>query len=470
MTSIYRFFALTAVLALLALVPNPAPILAGCGCDHPPPAWAPIMPPFASGGQPMLINAQKDEFDVGKTYEVSFGKPGWFVAKVTVVADSKTQLRIEMPKLVNIGPVELHVTEMEGTERGDTDVYDSSLFTAMALPRRLPAGDAVIMMQELMVAVTEDGTILIPFDLRDVLDPTQFAMSLGKLPVRFGPEDVVFYNRDGVDLTLFTLAVEDATGREWGSYYGWEVEDDAGLRGLTFNSQVAEAWDKENNSDLLTYWRHEFQTYARAHQQGGSHEVSDGFHPDGSFHIDHDMLIVAISVPDQVSPGSRTVDLLASAAVTKLPIEPEEMAELTFGATVYKTENATMDALGAIFAGSDEVTLKATEESTVAVAPATVSEPELVTVSDPEPVTPTTEITITTSVYNNKRAIVKVFATASSPDVTLTATVDGVGAGAMKWNAKKDRFEYKYKTNTNLDGRTVTVTASDGATATATLK
>ncbi len=454
MTAVTRFLALTAAFALLTLVPSPTPVQAGCGCDHPPPAWAPIMPPFASAGQTLLINAQKDEFGVGATYEVSFGTPGWLTPRANVVADSKTQLRVEMPSMVPVGPVEVHVTEVEGSERGGSVVYDRSLFTAMALPRVIPAGDSVMLMENLVVAVSAGGTILVPFDLRNVLDPTQFAMSFADWPLRFGAGDVVFYNRDGVDLTLFTLTVDDSTAREWGSYYGWTVEDDAGLSGEVYNSQVAQAWDPAKESDLLTYWRHEFHTYAAAHEIGGSHEVSEGFHPDGSFHVDHDLLVVAISVPDQVTPGPRVVDLAATSEVSQTPIEPEEMAAVTFGATLYHTENATVDAMKTIVAGEDEVVLRAAET----------------TVTEETAAAPTTEIAIIKAVYQDRKERVVVHATASDPSAKLVASGEGLPESVMTWNARKSRFEFKHPSQDDLNGLQVTVTAGDGATATAILQ
>ena len=60
-----------------------------------------------------------------------------------------------------------------------------------------------------------------------------------------------------------------------------------------------------------------------AHATGGSHEVSEaGYHPDGTLHIDHDRLIIAIqgkerdgsnpsdlSLATPLAPGMRTVKL-----------------------------------------------------------------------------------------------------------------------------------------------------------------
>ena len=209
-------------LALLATLPFASASQAGCGCDHPPPAWAPIMPAFASPGAKLLIHAEGGDFEIGGRYRVEFLMSSWWKPRVTVVADSASQLRAKVPPLLSPGPVVIRVSGP-----GYDHTYDESLFTAMGLPHRIPAGDSLTLIQDLRVAVTTDGTMLIPFDLSKIQDPTQFAFALSDMTLRFGASDVVFYNRDGVDLTLFTLDVKDPTQRQWGSYYGWDVENDA---------------------------------------------------------------------------------------------------------------------------------------------------------------------------------------------------------------------------------------------------
>ena len=52
---------------------------------------------------------------------------------------------------------------------------------------------------------------------------------------------------------------------------------------------------------MFTYWRHEFYTYDAAHQPGGEYyaqtENEDGYllHKDGTVHVDHGRLVVAIA-------------------------------------------------------------------------------------------------------------------------------------------------------------------------------
>src|SRR5262245_58744511 len=66
-------FAVLAISAVAWLLGNAAPALAGCGCDHPPPAWAPVMPPFAPPGSKVRVWAKDVKFEVGKAYQVRFG-------------------------------------------------------------------------------------------------------------------------------------------------------------------------------------------------------------------------------------------------------------------------------------------------------------------------------------------------------------------------------------------------------------
>ena len=221
----------------------------------------------------------------------------------------------------------------------------------MARQSWMPTGDAVVVLEDFIAAVSADGVMYIAIDLSDVRDPTQFAFLMADSPVRFGVDDVVFYNRDGVDLTLFTLAVEDPTERQWGSYYGWDVEQDAGTVGTVYDPKVGSAEHPELQSDMLTYWRHEFHTYAAKHTTGGTHEVVGGMHPDGTMHIDHDHVIIAIRGNlggNALTPGRLKANLLATSVVSENPVEVEQMAEQAFGSTVYVEDNS---GIASFFAG-----------------------------------------------------------------------------------------------------------------------
>lgn len=298
-----------------------APAQAGCGCDHPAPAWAPVMPAFAFPGGRIRLDGEGAAFQKNRTYTVAFAQP-FRPISVLVTATNERSLDVIVPAGLTSGPVSIRVTA-----KNFDKTYGKELFTALPLPRQLPAGDAIVAVNDYLGAVAQDGTLLVPFDLSQIADAEQLALVMTNLPLRFGADDVTFYNKHGVDLTLFTLDVADPTERQWGSYFGWDVETDAGLVQTVFDHKVVQNLATDRESDVLTYWRHEFHTYNTAHTAGGSHVVdANGFHSDGTFHIDHDYLILAIDTAGQLSPGRKMFDLLVTTAVTEAPIEPDAMA------------------------------------------------------------------------------------------------------------------------------------------------
>ena len=293
---------LSLAVALLCTTFTPpfvSPATAGCGCDHPPPAFTQVMPPYASPGKLVRIFADTNPFIAGRPYEVDFeGK------KVAVIAAEAESLEVAMPFGVKPGPVEIKV---KGEHFDYT--YSRSLFTALPKAVKVPSHPGAFEVREFKGAVSADGTLLLPVDLSNVLAATQFAFSIADVPLDFGHDDVALENVDGVDLRAFTLAVEDETRRQWGSYYGWEVREDGQLVGVAYEHKVRKGKIKQIESDVLTYWRHEFQTYAAAHGAGGTHQVdARGFHPDGTYHVDHEHLVIAIT--GVVTPEGLESDLL----------------------------------------------------------------------------------------------------------------------------------------------------------------
>lgn len=296
------------------------PAQAGCGCDHPPPAWAPVMPPFASPGKEIRIWGDGFHFQPGRSYEVAFENGH----RSSAVASATGFLDVKVPPGVPPGPVQLDV---EGP--GVSHQYDQAHFTVLSPAPLVPGAEGVFSYVQFVGSVDKSGTLLIPFNLSHVADATQFAIALRGLPLRYEADDVVFYNADGVDLTLFTLQVDDPTERQWGSYYGWQVEQDSGIHGEVFENKTSRL-DLFSLSDLLHYWRHEFHTYKQAHQPGGSHEVGpDGYHvADGSLHIDHDHLVLAIDGRvdgNTLSDGALSFDVFVGALHAQNPVEPADM-------------------------------------------------------------------------------------------------------------------------------------------------
>jgi hypothetical protein len=331
-----------AFVALLAagfwLLGTPMPAQAGCGCDHPPPGWAPVMPAFASPGKTIVVTAEGAGFKTGRSYEVSLKPTGGNRVSVDAVALDAERLKLSMPDGLSPGPTAITVSG-----QGSFSVtHSSSLFTALPEMPVVPVGGGALQEKKLVAAVDSNGTLLLPINVRHVQQGMQFAFQLEDLPYVFGPDDVVIYNADGVDLTLFTLAVDGQTEMQWGSYYGWEVEDDTGLYGLVYDTKVSGSSHPDKTSDVLTYWRHEFETYSEAHAAGGSHEPdASGAHPDGTLHVNHGHLIIAIdgmmrsrNDPDDpssvhpLSPGKVMVDVNLLAVAAERPIEPDLMLQM----------------------------------------------------------------------------------------------------------------------------------------------
>ena len=283
-----RLLLMAAVLALSMLGPI-STAQAGCGCDHPPPDWKLVMPPFASPGNPVTIFADGGSFVPGATYVVTFhGNAGNDVA-VKAVADATDSVTVALPAGLDLGGTAISVAGS-----GYSKSYHAGAFTALPEPRLVPPGTDSFTVRDYAAAVGDDGTLYLPMDVSQVRDATQFAFAFRDLPLEFDANDVVIYNRDGVDLTIFELDVDDDE-YQWGLYFGWEVEVDDGLFGTVYDGQVAAPVDEDNVSHVFTYWRHEFHTYADAHAPGGSHWVNGGgYHPDGTKHVDHDHLVIAI--------------------------------------------------------------------------------------------------------------------------------------------------------------------------------
>jgi hypothetical protein len=304
------------------------------------------MPPFAAPGYKVRVWARDAKFEVGKAYQVRFNALA-LLSNASFTATKADYLDVVVPANAGPGPAAIRVWRTTGGLLPKTvfDLqYGNDLFTVLPAYAKVPNTAGVYDSLLSTAAVTADNTVLVPIDLTDVLDATQFAFEFDRLALAYGAADVVFYNKDGVDLTLFTLTVADPTERQWGSYYGWDVEDDSGMGGTFFEPKVLRSLDLlelvDGKSDMLTYWRHEFHTYRTAHVLGGTHYVdANGFHPDGTFHIDHDHVILAVHglvrsllTPNDLTqaypptPGSVLVGLKLAVQPATHPVEPAEMA------------------------------------------------------------------------------------------------------------------------------------------------
>jgi hypothetical protein len=120
-------------------------------------------------------------------------------------------------------------------------------------------------------AVGADGTMYLPVDISAVADRMVFNGLGDHYPLVFGPEDIVIYNTQGVLMQLLNGSNTEI----------YEIED-AG----------------SDASFALTYDRHEFVTYREEHVHEGGLALNPSdpaWHMDGTRHVDHDHLVLAIS-------------------------------------------------------------------------------------------------------------------------------------------------------------------------------
>jgi hypothetical protein len=134
-------------------------------------------------------------------------------------------------------------------------------------------------------AIGRDGTAYVALDLSALRQPMVFQAQAKGYPMRFGGEDVVFYNAQGFLMQRLV---------------------DVGSAEPVPGMFVHPCADPASDSDILSYSRHEFSTYFLQHEEREHHAVSDdpNWHRDGSPHIDHDHLILAIeaTLPEGGAP------------------------------------------------------------------------------------------------------------------------------------------------------------------------
>src|SRR5882724_84311 len=127
-------------------------------------------------------------------------------------------------------------------------------------------------------AVAADGVAYIAFDATAINLPMVFEARAAGYPLRFGAEDVVFRNIQGFLMQLLMQGAPDATQPVPGMF-------------------VFPAANPDTDGDTLHYSRHEFTTYFLQHMERQPHAVdpNDGnWHLDGSRHVDHNHLILAL--------------------------------------------------------------------------------------------------------------------------------------------------------------------------------
>jgi len=270
----YRMFSAVAALAAILTAIAPAPdAAAGCGCDKPPPPLADIRPAFSSPGRRVTLFA--DGLVERRSYKVRFtsadGKVRTAHGRAVMKRDfadgiRKLQVVVSVPKLAP-GPTSVTLSR----NRQVLLTVPADEFTMLQKPLDLDEKNEATVAGCYQAGVGADGTVYVPVDLRSIQQRTIFEGFGHRYPLRFESADIAIYNTQGVLMQLLTP--ENASI--------WAIVDNRG----------------SNNSFALTYDRHEFETYAEAHRHEGSFDLDPDdpmWHVDGTRHIDHDHLIVAI--------------------------------------------------------------------------------------------------------------------------------------------------------------------------------
>jgi hypothetical protein len=247
-----------------------APAWAGCGCDKPAPPRAAIRPFVASSTQ--TVTLFDSALENGATYDVAFeastGGTQWARATATRdkdVADGtlREHLRVSMPD-VPLGPCAVSVWR-DGARKFQVAAEE---FTVAAAPIALRETAGTID-REYRAAVGADGTVYIPVDVSAVTDATRFSGSAVGLPLQFEAKNVAMYNGQG-----YLMQLLDASSPKLFDLKGGDL----------------------GRSTSLSYWRHEFATYKET-EAGAAHARHDDageWHADGTRHVDHDHIVVAL--------------------------------------------------------------------------------------------------------------------------------------------------------------------------------
>lgn len=251
------------------------PARAGCGCEKAPPVAASIRPSVTYAG--MEVDLFHPSLGLGEAYDVRFtGTDGATVSVAGTgwerrdLADGvvKPHVTVAVPPLP-LGPASVEVYDL-----------DSNLVMAVSSDGFTVAPQPIVMTETFgsnrfpgyQAAVGADGAVYVSIDLTAVRDGRSMDIWARSYPLRFVTDDVAFYNVQG-----FLMQLLD--------------EPMAGL--LAYDSREGSPSD----STVLRYFRHEFETYFAAHEERDTHAVDpsdDDWHLDGTPHIDHNHLIVAL--------------------------------------------------------------------------------------------------------------------------------------------------------------------------------
>ena len=266
-----------ALLALLVAGLAPVRADAGCGCSKPPPPRAAVRPFAASPDK--TVTLFHEVLVPGNQYWVQFtsmtdGSVDWSRGKVSSRRDfadgqHRPQLRVSVGN-VALGPCRISVFNSNANGGSPLFALDEADFTVIAPPVVLHDFNETLSQSQYQTGVGMDGTVYVAVDVSQVSDATVFTGTANGYPITFGARSVTMYNQQG-----FLMQVLDPMT--------------PGLFRITRGGN--------GTSDMLAYWRHEFRTYKQNHRQMDRFRNDDDpdWHADGTPHIDHNRIVVAIS-------------------------------------------------------------------------------------------------------------------------------------------------------------------------------
>ena len=271
-----------AALALVLAWPSP-PAHAGCGCDKAPPAPAAARPNVTYAGMPVAFFSST--FIVGTAYTVVFtsgttGETASVGATVVNLRDMATatytpQIVVSLPVLP-LGPTSITVTR-NGAAQPELTITDAN-FTVAPTPVAVPYAYGYWQYPNSQAAVGRNGVTYLSLDLSGVTNPLIFQAYMGGYPLSFGAGNVTFYNTQGFLMQLIVNTTSRGT---------------TPVGGMFVIPPPTTA-----DSNVLWYSRHEFSTYFLQHLAGQPHATDPtdaNWHVDGSRHVDHNHVILAIA-------------------------------------------------------------------------------------------------------------------------------------------------------------------------------
>ena len=268
------------VLALAAATLGvPASVDAGCGCAKPPPPRAVVRPFVGHVDQKIVIF--NTAFVEGTRYSVRFtsstdASVDWSRGRAAMRRDfadgvSRAQIRVPVPS-VSLGPCSIAVFTTEGVQML---ALTDDQFTVTSQPIALHDFNETVVRNGYQAGVGRDGTIYIVVDVSEVSGGTTFTGTANGYALSFGAGNVAMYNQQG-----FLMQLLDPTS--------------PGLFQIVL--PVLNLL-QPSPSNTLKYWRHEFRHYKQDHRQLDAQRTDDDpdWHADGTPHIDHNRIVVAIS-------------------------------------------------------------------------------------------------------------------------------------------------------------------------------